>query len=107
MHEKRQKHEYLERLRNVEHADFTPLAIATTGGIGPEGSMMLKRLAQSLAEKREMHISVVAGWLRCRLSFAILRSTLICLCGSRPFRLKMDKVDDVIDLAVDQCRIDY
>ena len=53
MHEKRKKREYLERLRNVEHADFTPLVIATTGGIGPEGSMMLKRLAQSLAE---MHI---------------------------------------------------
>jgi hypothetical protein len=27
--------------------------------IGPEGSMMLKRLAWSLTEKREMHISVV------------------------------------------------
>ena len=107
MHEKRKKREYLERIRNVEHADFTPLVIATTGGIGPEGSMMLKRLAWSLAEKREMHISVVAGWLRCRLSFAILRSALVCLRGSRPFRPKKDKTDDVIDLAVSQCKIDY
>ena len=74
MHEKRKKREYQERLRNVEHADFTPLVIATTGGIGPEGSMMLKRLAQNLAEKREMHISVVAGWLRCRfLSLSFVR----------------------------------
>ncbi len=100
MHEKRKKRENQERLRNVEHADFTPLVIATTGGIGPEGSMMLKRLAQNLAEKREMHISVVAGWLRCRLSFAILRSALICLRGSRPFRSKDDKADEAIDLAV-------
>ena len=28
--QKRKKREYLERLRNVEHADFTPLVIATT-----------------------------------------------------------------------------
>ena len=107
MHEKRKKREYQERLRNVEHADFTPLVIATTEDIGPEGSMMLKRLAKNLAEKREMYISVVAGWLRCRLSFAILRSALICLRGSRPFRPKDDKADDAIDLAVKQCRIDY
>ena len=106
MHEKRKKREYLERIRNVEHGDFTPLVVATTGGIGPEGSMTLKRLAWRLAEKREMHISLVAGWLRCRLSFAILRSALVCLRGSRPFKPKKDKVDDVIDLAVSQCRIE-
>ena len=52
----RKKREYQERLRNVEHADFTPQVIATTGGIGPAGSVMLKRLAQNLAGKREMHI---------------------------------------------------
>ena len=34
IHEKRKKREYLERLRNVEHPEFTPLVIATTGGIG-------------------------------------------------------------------------
>ena len=106
MHEKRKKREYLERIRNVEHGDFTPLVVATTGGIGPEGSMTLKRLAWRLAEKKEMHISLVAGWLRCRLSFALLRATLVCLRGSRPFKPKNDKVDDVIDLAVSQCRIE-
>ena len=107
MHEKRKKREYLERIRNVEHADLIPLVIATIGGIGPEGSMVLKRLAWCLAEKRDMqmHISVVAGWLRCRLSFAILRSALVCLRGSHPFRPKKDKTDDVIDLAFSQCKI--
>ena len=107
MHEKRKKREYLQRIRNVEHGDFTPLVIATTGGIGPEGSMVLKRLAWTLAAKREMHVSVVAGWLRCRLSFAILRSALICLRGSRPFRPMKDKGDDIIDLAISQCKIEY
>ena len=67
--------------------------------------MMLKRLAQSLAEKRGMHISVVAGWLRCRLSFEILRSALICLHGSRPFRPTKYKADDVIDLAVNHVEL--
>ena len=107
MHEKRKKPEYLERVRTVEYADCTPLVVATTGSIGPGGSIMLKRLAWSLAEEREMHISVVAGWLRCRLSFVILRSALVCLRGSRPFRPKKDKTDDIIDLVVCQCKIEY
>ena len=55
-YEKRKKREYLERIRNVGHGDFTPLVVATS--IGPEGSMTLKRLAWRL-EKKEMHISLV------------------------------------------------
>ena len=62
MHEKRKKREYLERIRNVEHGDFTPLVVATTEGLGAGGSMTLKRLAWKLAEKKgDAHI--LSRWL--------------------------------------------
>ena len=105
MHEKRKRREYHERIRNVEHGDFSPLIVATTGGIGTQGSMVIKRLSTALAEQRNQHLSVVTGWLRCRLSFAILRSAIVCLRGSRPLRSRTDKGDDVIDLAVSEARI--
>ena len=106
MHEKRKRREYLERIRNVEHGDFTPLIVSTTGGIGTHGSMVIKRLSQALAEKRNQHVSVVAGWLRCRLSFAILRSAIVCLRGSRPLRSKKEKEEEApIDLQVSEASI--
>ena len=104
MHEKRKRREYLERIRNVEHGDFTPLIVATTGGIGTHGSMVIKRLSKALAVKRNQHVSVVAGWLRCRLSFAILRSAIVCLRGSRPLRQKQED-EAPIDLAASEVGI--
>ena len=105
MHEKRKRREYLERIRNVEHGDFTPLIVSTTGGIGTQGSMVIKRLSVALAEKRNQHVSVVAGWLRCRLSFAILRSAIVCLRGSRPLRRKQED-EAAIDLQVSEASIE-
>jgi len=43
----------------------------------------LKRLAEQLAMKWEKSYGVVMGWVRTRLSFAILRATMLCVRGSR------------------------
>ena len=96
--EKRKNREYGERIRNVEHGDFSPLVFSTTGGMGPQASMVVKHLASCLAAKKDLPFSVVAGWLRCRISFALLRSTLLCLRGSRgerSYRPKEAKEDVV------------
>ena len=107
MHEKRKRREYSERIRNVEHGDFAPLVVSTTGGIGPHGSEVIKRLSIALAEKRNEHVSVVSGWLRCRLSFAILRSAIVCLRGSRPLRLRgKSSANEDIGLAVSEINIE-
>ena len=42
-----------------------------------------KRLAFPLSEKRNEHYAVVMGWIRCCLSFSLLRSAIRCLRGSR------------------------
>src|SRR4051794_8892783 len=75
--------EYAERIRNVEHADFNPLVFTTAGGMAPQCHLVVKRLAATLAEKKGISRSVVSGWLRCRLSFALLRTTLLCVHGTR------------------------
>ena len=54
--------------------------------IGKEGWSLLKQLSLPLAEKWKKPQSVVAGIVRSRMSFAILRATNYCIRGSRtPF----------------------
>ena len=38
-HEQEKKREYGDRVREVEHASFTPLVFATTGGMGKEATI--------------------------------------------------------------------
>ena len=82
-HEKEKKRQYGQRVIDVEHGSFTPLVFTTAGGMGREASAVYKRLAQLIAEKLAEPYSSVIGWIRCRLSFSLLRSSLLCIRGSR------------------------
>ncbi len=82
-HEQAKKREYGQRGRDVERGIFTPLVLSSTGGMGKEATTFFKRLADLVAKKRQQHYSIVIGWLRCRISFASLRSAIMCIPGSR------------------------
>ena len=77
------KREYGQRIRDVEHGFFTPLVFSTSGAMGREATIFYKRLADLLSDKQDKAYSLIMGWLRCRLSFAILRSAIMCLRESR------------------------
>ena len=81
--ERQKRNKYEARIREVEHATFTPLVWSTSGGAGPTCVIFLKRLASMLAEKRSETYSVIMAWLRCRIGFALLRSAGMCLRGAR------------------------
>ena len=83
MHEQEKQRAYGERVRRIEHATLTPLVFTCTGGAGPAATQCLKRLGSQLADKHQMAYSQAMGWLRCRLSFALLRSSILCLRGAR------------------------
>ena len=68
--------EYGERIREVEHGDFNPLVFTCTGGMAPQCHLVMKRLAEQMSKKQNIQHSVVSGWLRCRLSFALLRTII-------------------------------
>ena len=65
------------------HASFTPLCFSIDGMFGTEADFFLHRLAEWLSIKWERSYSEVIGWVRSRLSFAILRATMLCVRGSR------------------------
>ncbi len=82
-HERIKKSAYEQRVREVEHATFTPIVLAATGGMAKEADTFYKRLASLLAAKRGNHYSTTLAWLRCRLCFSLLRSSIRCIRGTR------------------------
>lgn len=72
-----------ERICNVEHASFTPLVFTTAGGMGPSASTFYKHLSSRLSIRYSKSYSTVLNWIRCRISFSLLRSSIMCLRGAR------------------------
>jgi len=88
------KREYAQRVIRVNHGSFTPMVLASTGGTGNEMSMALKVLAEKLAEKTDEAYSQVMGDIRARFSYAIARSSLVCLRGSRSLWTNTDLIKE-------------
>ena len=63
----------------MDHGSFTPLVFGTNGCMGDEYSVFLKQLATKIAEKGDNTYAETMTWLRTKLSFAILRSVILCV----------------------------
>ena len=86
MHEQEKKRQYAERVREVEHGVFTPLVFASTGGMARECTIFFKRIADTLSDKKQIPFSQIMYLIRCRISFALLRSAVRAIRGSRSSR---------------------
>ncbi len=101
-HEREKKRSYEQRIREIEHASFTPLVMSTTGGIGREATTFYKRLASLLSYKWDTPYSHTLNWLRCRLSFSLLRSSIQAIRGARSSR---GKAVIAAELAMEESRL--
>ena len=98
-HEKQKKRAYEQWVREVEHASFIPLVMSAMGGLVKEASNFYRRLASLLTEKWDQAYSSTLYWLRCLLSFSLLRSAIQCIRGARSSRgdpIKLSPVDLVM-----------
>ena len=77
------KQEYGHQVRDIEHGVFTPLVFTSTGGMGHEATVFYRHLADLLATHWGQEYCQTINWLRCRLSFALLRCAILCICGRR------------------------
>ena len=100
IHENEKKRLYSERVLDIEHGTFTPLVFTTTGGMGKECLKYHSRLAQLIAIKKGEQYAKTIAWIRTRTSFALLRSALVCLRGSRTRRVPCDIKNVDIDVEV-------
>ena len=93
-HEMEKKRNYNRRVMEVEHGTFTPLVFSTSGVMAHECSIFHKTLAEKLAEKRNERYEEVVRYLRVKFSFLALKSTLLCLRGSRTVAKVQEVVSD-------------
>ena len=94
---KEKKRQYYKRVLEVENATFSPLIFTTNGGMGRECLTYYNRLAHELASKWGTIQSQTVAWMRTRLSFAICRSTNMCVRGSRKWNTKIPLDQDHVE----------
>ena len=78
-HEAEKKWAYEQHILKVEQSTFTPLIFSATGGMTKQSTTFYRRLASLLADKWEHPYSSTLYWLRCLLSFSLLRSAIQCI----------------------------
>ena len=76
-------------LTKGEFRDFSVL-----GAEGPETSTFHRYIATKIASKTEERYEKVLSLIRCKLSFLILKSALMCIRGSRPSDRESVTIDD-------------
>ena len=81
--------------------------MSTTGGMGKAATTFYKRLASMLSEKRDVLYAKTLNWIRCRLSFALLRASIMSIRGARSSRHHpvLEAVQGPIDLQITEGHI--
>ena len=82
-HELEKRRKYERRVIDVEHGTFTPFIMSSSGGMGPSATVTIKRLASLIAEKADTPYSVMLNVIRCKLSFSLVDSAIMCSRGAR------------------------
>ena len=93
-HEQEKKRQYNKRVMEVEHGSLTPLVFTTSGVMGYECEKFHKTLAEKISEKKGEKYQDVMRYLRVKLSYLSVRSTLLCLRGSRSTFRNIDSGED-------------
>ena len=93
-HEMEKKRQYNTRIMEVEQVSFTPLVFTVKGVMGHECNTYIKALAEKLANKKGESYNEVVRYIRVKISFLVLKASLVCLRGSRTVNYQMDDADD-------------
>ena len=82
-HEREKKRQYNNRIMDVEHSTFTPLVFSVDGGMPKECLKFHKFVTEKIANKSGRRYENVLSIIKYKLSFLILRASVICVRGSR------------------------
>ena len=103
--EKEKKRQYNERVFQIEHGSFTQLVFSIYGGMSRECSTFYNRLSNLLSEKRDIPPSVTINWIKAKISFAQLKSCLLCLRETRSLNRNIATVGDDVQFSCEVSKI--
>lgn len=81
--EQNKKTKYNDRVIKVEHGTFTPVVMSSMGGFGKESNRFVLKLVEKVAEKKGIEPSIVANYIRTKVSFELVKCQVNCIRGSR------------------------
>ena len=81
--ERTKRNQYAERIDVVEHADFSPFVVSSSGAVGPAAHHILQIIASRIASKTDQPYSETLMLLRTQLSFHIAKAAIRCLRAPR------------------------
>ena len=87
---------------NVEQGCFTPLAFSANGGMGRECKKFYSVLAEIITLKRKQEYCTTMSWLRLKISFSLMRSILLCLCGSGDKIVNQEEMNVANDIEISE-----
>ena len=67
----------------MERGVFTPLVFSTSGGMGEEAKTLFKRVVAKMDNKTSQQYSETITFIRKRLRFNLLKTTVIAMRGYR------------------------
>ena len=97
-HERRKKSAYNARVLEVERGTFTPVVFSTTGGMGLEAQVLFKRIAEKMSRKSGTRYSDTISFIRKRIRFDLLRTTIIALRGHRGKKIGAPDEIETLDI---------
>ena len=96
---------YEDRIKNVDHSEFVPLVFACSGGCGPLANKVIKRLALRISEKTNESYSQTMNYIRTKIGFALIKSTILCLRGCRTQSREKPETENSISAIVKEAQI--
>ena len=77
------------------------MVLSSFGGFGRESSCFLSKLIEKIANKQDTETSLVANFVRTKVSFELVRSQVACIRGSRSLKkISMDvKEIEVVEVS--------
>ena len=108
-HEQEKGRAYERRILEVEHGSFTPMVFSTSGGWGPSATIAFKRLASLISTKLSQPYSTTMNFIRCKVTFSLIDSTVMCLRGARsafhqPAR-ELNLAEQPLDLVIREAQL--
>ena len=100
------KRAYNERVQNVEHGTFTPLVFTCFGGMSVECTKFYNRISDMIAEKRNISGSLARNWVRTKLCFSLLKTTNLCLRGSKTVKRDEEEYRKIADTNIEMAAVD-
>ena len=98
LHKDEKKWKYASRIIEVENGTFMPLVFNTTEGMAQECQQYHSRLPELISSKKQENYATTITWIRTKVSFAFLRTALVCLRGTRSGRRKTNVQENDLEI---------